>query len=388
MRNVRLTSLEGFPYLPKLNELHLDRNRLFTGLSILAQNAPKLKHLHLSNNKFKHFEELLPLKHLTKLFSLSLDGNKVSLIKNYREDVLSLVPWLTVFDGCSSQEEPEQFKHREELKILNDLNRFLDDEVPPLEETFKKSSVNIFDDISLHNFGTIDREDAKKMRNKEKLQNIPAKNKVVNYFVESLLAEHCVNIDEETVPVTNREVPHPHNLAKINCEGAQVYSFAETRFKNFFANITCEESADKENSLGSSLVINNDSNDTNFSIDDEAVYPDLCSVMVSSNASGENSEDFLDSSYGEFYPNIVHEDPAGYYTETQLNKVFTSMANDRATFQPEIFDFSEYDVNFNRENQISSFNQVSEQLVNELENEEVFRARLKHKNSSEFKNVF
>ena len=58
--NVGLTTLKGFPKLPKLKKLELSDNRLNNGLGAL-KDCPLLSHLNLSNNKVKDLEAIEPL---------------------------------------------------------------------------------------------------------------------------------------------------------------------------------------------------------------------------------------------------------------------------------------------------------------------------------------
>lgn len=58
--NVGLTSLKGFPKLPKLKRLELSDNRISNGLDNLT-GCPNLICLNLSGNKIREFENLKPL---------------------------------------------------------------------------------------------------------------------------------------------------------------------------------------------------------------------------------------------------------------------------------------------------------------------------------------
>lgn len=60
MINVGLTSLKGFPKLPKLKRLELSDNRISGGLELL-HGSPNLTSLNLSGNKIREFEKLKPL---------------------------------------------------------------------------------------------------------------------------------------------------------------------------------------------------------------------------------------------------------------------------------------------------------------------------------------
>ena len=60
MINVGLTSLKGFPKLPKLKRLELSDNRISNGLDNLIE-CQELEYLNLCGNKIKDLESLEPL---------------------------------------------------------------------------------------------------------------------------------------------------------------------------------------------------------------------------------------------------------------------------------------------------------------------------------------
>jgi len=87
--NVGLTTLKGFPKLPKLKKLELSDNRISSGLSNLTTSAPELTHLNLSGNKIKDLEELKPLENFKHLDSLDLFNNEATSMDSYREKIFS-----------------------------------------------------------------------------------------------------------------------------------------------------------------------------------------------------------------------------------------------------------------------------------------------------------
>ncbi|KAI2809218.1 Acidic leucine-rich nuclear phosphoprotein 32 member [Blomia tropicalis] len=60
MINIGLTSLKGFPKLPKLRRLELSDNRIANGLNHLSGSS-KLVYLNLSGNRLKDLDSLEPL---------------------------------------------------------------------------------------------------------------------------------------------------------------------------------------------------------------------------------------------------------------------------------------------------------------------------------------
>ncbi|XP_061185401.1 acidic leucine-rich nuclear phosphoprotein 32 family member E-like isoform X2 [Saccostrea echinata] len=96
--NVGLTSLKGFPSLPKLQKLELSDNRIQSGLQNL-QGCPNLTHLSLSGNKIKEIDTLEPLKNFSELKHLDLFNCEVTQLDDYREQVFELLPNLKFLDG-------------------------------------------------------------------------------------------------------------------------------------------------------------------------------------------------------------------------------------------------------------------------------------------------
>lgn len=96
--NVGLTTLKGFPKLPKLRKLELSDNRLTGGLNLL-HGSPKLLHLNLGGNRIKDFEALEPLKEFHELVSLDLYHCEITKTEDYRKKVFELLPNLKALDG-------------------------------------------------------------------------------------------------------------------------------------------------------------------------------------------------------------------------------------------------------------------------------------------------
>ncbi|XP_015221038.2 acidic leucine-rich nuclear phosphoprotein 32 family member B-like isoform X1 [Lepisosteus oculatus] len=107
--NVGLVSLDNLPQLDKLRKLDLSENRLAGGLEKLAEKTPNLTHLNLSENKIKDLRALEPLKKLPLLSSLDLFNCEVTMLQEYRDSVLELLPQLAYLDGLDAdgQEAPD-----------------------------------------------------------------------------------------------------------------------------------------------------------------------------------------------------------------------------------------------------------------------------------------
>ncbi|XP_041970687.1 acidic leucine-rich nuclear phosphoprotein 32 family member A isoform X2 [Aricia agestis] len=98
LNNVGLTSLKGFPNLPKLWKLELSDNRISNGLNFLS-GCKKLAHLNLSNNKIKDLETLKPLQDFENLKNLDLYNNDVTNIEDYRSKMFAFMPSIKYLDG-------------------------------------------------------------------------------------------------------------------------------------------------------------------------------------------------------------------------------------------------------------------------------------------------
>lgn len=97
--NVGLTTLKGFPKLPKLKKLELSDNRISSGLGYLSEGSPGITNLNLSGNRLKDLEALKPLESLEHLEVLDLFNNEATSVDNYREKVFALIKSLKYLDG-------------------------------------------------------------------------------------------------------------------------------------------------------------------------------------------------------------------------------------------------------------------------------------------------
>jgi len=119
--SVGLTSLKGFPKLPKLRKLELSDNRISGGLQAL-NHCEKLTVLNLSNNKIKDFESLEPLKELKSLKNLDLYRNEVTSTENYRERVFNLLPELAYLDNADKTGKECEESDLDDEDEINDAN--------------------------------------------------------------------------------------------------------------------------------------------------------------------------------------------------------------------------------------------------------------------------
>jgi len=96
-----LKSLKNFPKLESIFLLNLNINKLEIGLKEIADSMPHLSELELEYNKFKNISEFEHLKSLVELTSITLHGNPITKIPNYREQIFNILPNLvTIDDYC------------------------------------------------------------------------------------------------------------------------------------------------------------------------------------------------------------------------------------------------------------------------------------------------
>lgn len=94
-----LTTLKGFPKLPKLKKLELSDNRISNGLEHLSEACPGITNLNLSGNRLKDLEALKALEKFEQLEVLDLFNNEATSVDNYREKLFALIPSLKYLDG-------------------------------------------------------------------------------------------------------------------------------------------------------------------------------------------------------------------------------------------------------------------------------------------------
>ncbi|KAG7308281.1 hypothetical protein JYU34_006968 [Plutella xylostella] len=121
LNNVGLTTLKGFPTLPKLRKLELSDNRISNGLNFL-NGCKKLSHLNLSGNKIKDLETLKPLEEFENLRNLDLFNNDVTNIDDYRVKVFALHPSLKYLDGFDKEDREGEDSSAEDEDDLNGNN--------------------------------------------------------------------------------------------------------------------------------------------------------------------------------------------------------------------------------------------------------------------------
>jgi len=119
LNSAGLTSLKGFPALPKLRKLEVSDNRISGGLNALS-GCTAIKSLILSGNRIKDLESLKPLSELAALSNLDLFHCEVTNVDNYREEVFKLLPQLVALDGFDKNEEEVEDSDEEELNGVDD----------------------------------------------------------------------------------------------------------------------------------------------------------------------------------------------------------------------------------------------------------------------------
>ncbi|CAH0763812.1 unnamed protein product [Diatraea saccharalis] len=121
LNNVGLTTLKGFPTLPKLRKLELSDNRISNGLQFL-NGCKNLTHLNLSGNKIRDLDTLKPLEEFEYLKNLDLFNNEVTSIDDYRSKVFALHPSLKYLDGFDKEDGEAEDSDAEEEDEMNGNN--------------------------------------------------------------------------------------------------------------------------------------------------------------------------------------------------------------------------------------------------------------------------
>ncbi|PZC86587.1 acidic leucine-rich nuclear phosphoprotein 32 family member A isoform X2 [Helicoverpa armigera] len=142
LNNVGLTTLKGFPKLPKLRKLELSDNRISNGLNFL-NGCKKLTHLNLSGNKIKDLDTLKPLEDFEHLKNLDLFNNEVTSIDEYRSKVFALHPSLKYLDGFDKQDREAEDSDAEEEDELNGDNESEEDGTDVEEEEEDDEDVSL-----------------------------------------------------------------------------------------------------------------------------------------------------------------------------------------------------------------------------------------------------
>ncbi|TRY53285.1 U2 snrnp-specific A protein [Cryptosporidium tyzzeri] len=118
-----LQRLDNFPLLESLKVLEIQDNHISGGLDIL-QNYKNLRCLLLGGNKIKDFSELIVLKELPKLETLSLLLNPIAEknSESYRSVVFETLPNLQILDEMNKEgKEVEDYGYDdEEVEIIDD----------------------------------------------------------------------------------------------------------------------------------------------------------------------------------------------------------------------------------------------------------------------------
>ena len=93
-----IVALEGLPQLLRLANLLLANNRITKVDPNYAEMCPQLENLILTNNKISSFTEINNIATCKTLLRLSLVGNLVTNLPNYRMYVIYKIPTLRILD--------------------------------------------------------------------------------------------------------------------------------------------------------------------------------------------------------------------------------------------------------------------------------------------------
>jgi len=104
MIQVNLKSLKNWPKLNSVYLLNLNGNKLKTGLKEVVDNMPHISELELEYNRFEDINEFHVLKGLTNLVSITLQGNPITKLPSYRQELFNLLPHVKMIDNYDSNE--------------------------------------------------------------------------------------------------------------------------------------------------------------------------------------------------------------------------------------------------------------------------------------------
>ena len=93
-----ISKLEELPRLQRLECLMLANNKISQIEENFAEVCPKLDTVILTNNRITKFSEIDKLASCSTIKRLSLIGNLVCNLPNYRLYVIHKMPWLKILD--------------------------------------------------------------------------------------------------------------------------------------------------------------------------------------------------------------------------------------------------------------------------------------------------
>jgi len=105
--------LDNFPFLPRLQSLHFNNNRIVRVGDSLHESIPKLDTLILTNNNIQELADIEALSSCSDITMLSFLHNPVAAKPNYRAFVIHKFPNLRVLDFRKVKQ-----KEKEEAKAL------------------------------------------------------------------------------------------------------------------------------------------------------------------------------------------------------------------------------------------------------------------------------
>jgi hypothetical protein len=143
-----LSSIDGISAFPVLKELYCAFNQV-SSLSALFLNET-IQCLDMEGNQVQSMEEIDSLQYCSSLFSLTLEGNPVSKLKNYRTSVFSLLKSLVLLDDTEKQSEVLTETSEEVEMVLNSVRESSRILKKSLIDSRSKTEKNIFSDVSSH----------------------------------------------------------------------------------------------------------------------------------------------------------------------------------------------------------------------------------------------
>ena len=106
-KNLLDNNLERIYFIQKLNLSENNITFIHKDITLL----PNLKILDLSNNLINDINKVKELQNIPKLIFLTLRGNKICLIRGYRQFIIELCPLLSHLDGAEVSEKELEIIH-------------------------------------------------------------------------------------------------------------------------------------------------------------------------------------------------------------------------------------------------------------------------------------
>lgn len=112
LNNCHLTSLGNFPKLPNLIRLEIMKNNFDASELVHLKHLTKIESISLSENKIEKFDDLKPLTGFKDLLQLDLSATPLAMKSEYRSKIFEMFPSLQILDN--RDQEGNLFKYSDD----------------------------------------------------------------------------------------------------------------------------------------------------------------------------------------------------------------------------------------------------------------------------------